>query len=69
MQCSRCGQSLRYDQTERCWWDFAPLCGDCWERYGHCGHAEADQVNGQIRAHYAQQQGLRPQRRREDGDV
>ena len=42
MTCGRCGTRVPPGQEERCWWDFAALCGDCWETYGHCGHADIE---------------------------
>jgi hypothetical protein len=46
--CGRCLRQIRASESEYCWYCGGPLCGDCWERVGHCGHAEADQLNQKI---------------------
>ena len=38
--CARCALSTD-DYDETCWYCSAPLCSDCWDDYGHCGHEEA----------------------------
>ena len=48
MTCGRCGTRVLPGQEERWWWDCAALWGDCWETYGHCGHAEAAALNARI---------------------
>ena len=48
--CGRCSKKLHRDQTEVCWYCSGDLCGACWERYGHCGHPEADAINARMRA-------------------
>ena len=50
-RCSRCRIITRCGSEVRdyaCWWCAAPLCYGCWDRHGHCGHAEADAVKRQI---------------------
>jgi len=32
---------------EYCWYCDGPLCSECWEAKGHCGHPEADEINRQ----------------------
>lgn len=39
--CSHCGAHVNVDDAESCWYCQGDLCVDCWERIGHCGHAEA----------------------------
>jgi hypothetical protein len=46
--CRRCGEDAGLD-PEICWYCQGPLCSDCWERYGHCGHPEAEAMNEQAR--------------------
>ena len=44
--CGRCPKELHgFEETEWCWWCEGPLCKDCWENFGHCGHPEADEAN------------------------
>lgn len=43
VQCRRCGAYIRERDAELCWWCGDYLCVDCWERFGHCGHASADE--------------------------
>lgn len=39
--CGRCARELRdRDRIELCIWCEGPLCEDCWEVPGHCGHPE-----------------------------
>jgi hypothetical protein len=45
--CNRCG--LEVTDPEVCWWCYAPLCAECWDEYGHCGHPEADAENERAR--------------------
>lgn len=47
--CGRCGKKIFDDSWETCWWCAGPLCVDCWEEYGHCGHPEADEANRKAR--------------------
>ena len=49
--CGRCHIALTPDLAELCWFCSRYLCGDCWDTFGHCGHAKADALNAQIRAH------------------
>jgi len=42
-ECARCNEVfLSY---EYCWSCHARLCKECWEKYGHCGHAEIDNMD------------------------
>jgi hypothetical protein len=41
--CGRC--QIAIEQGEPCWYCEQPLCVDCWEDEGHCGHPEADGIN------------------------
>lgn len=41
-QCGRC--RCKAPNPEYCWYCLSPMCGDCWEEHGHCGHAEADVI-------------------------
>ena len=43
--CGRCNAVTESEDPEGCWFCHAYLCYDCWETYGHCGHAEADEAN------------------------
>lgn len=47
--CGRCNQSVRVSETETCWYCGEPLCIECWDTYGHCGHEEADEINAKLR--------------------
>lgn len=47
--CNVCGKLLDTGTEERCWFCNAPLCYDCWDKYGHCGHRGADMINMHIR--------------------
>lgn len=49
-KCGRCGKALIYDDDEEfCWYCHAPLCYDCWDHFGHCGHPEANAENERAR--------------------
>lgn len=50
MICTHCLTLILPGHEERCWWCTAPLCVDCWEVLGHCGHQEAEALNASIRA-------------------
>lgn len=52
VRCGRCGKEIERDDAEVCWWCQGDLCFECWERYGHCGHPEAEEVNERTRAWY-----------------
>jgi hypothetical protein len=52
--CRRCGRKMQADDAEVCWYCSGDLCGECWERYGHCGHPEADAINERMRAWLAE---------------
>ena len=43
--CGRCGRDVVAAMAETCWYCIEDLCSDCWDEYGHCGHAEADETN------------------------
>jgi hypothetical protein len=43
--CGRCDEPIPDGESETCWFCNSPLCVTCWDRYGHCGHAEADEIN------------------------
>ena len=45
-ECNRCEKPI--DETEACWWCLSPLCPECWDQYGHCGHPEADEYQATI---------------------
>ena len=49
--CGRCKKELGYDldNYEVCWFCLHPLCDDCWDFYGHCGHKKADEMNEKAR--------------------
>lgn len=49
VSCGGCGRDMHADVAEYCWYCSGPLCGDCWERVGHCGHAEAYRADENIR--------------------
>ena len=51
-ECGRCHAPLLSDEAELCWYCTGPLCFDCWENVGHCGHAEAVRINEAARAHH-----------------
>ena len=43
--CGRCEKEVDMDKAEYCWYCIHELCVDCWDKYGHCGHPEADELN------------------------
>lgn len=43
--CGSCGKPIDPDEAEICWYCQGPLCGECWEEKGHCGHVGADMIN------------------------
>jgi len=43
--CGRCGGAIPPGRDELCWFCEGPLCVDCWEDSGHCGHPEADALS------------------------
>jgi hypothetical protein len=45
--CGRCGIVL--SDHEYCWYCHHHLCSPCWDKFGHCGHPEADQANERAR--------------------
>ncbi len=44
-RCGRCRSLVLWEDVEFCWFCAGYLCYDCWERYGHCGHRRADELN------------------------
>jgi len=48
--CGRCKKETDNGNEEACWYCIGPLCGDCWEEFGHCGHPEADEANEKAKA-------------------
>ena len=54
LKCGRCGCEIEFGEEEICWWCRGSLCVDCWEKFGHCGHREADEVNRKAREFYAE---------------
>lgn len=54
MKCNRCRREIAKDEDEVCWYCNASLCVDCWERYGHCGHSRADEINTSARIFHEQ---------------
>jgi hypothetical protein len=49
VNCGKCQKAVTEQEAEVCWWCDGPLCYECWDRDGHCGHQEADTVNRQVR--------------------
>lgn len=49
VKCGRCSRRVREVKAETCWWCTEPLCYDCWDRHGHCGHPEAEEMNRKAR--------------------
>lgn len=43
--CGRCGKEGTLDEMEACWYCLGPLCSECWDKYGHCGHQRAEEMN------------------------
>ena len=41
MQCARCKKPIDDRNAEYCVYCDGPLCYDCWDEYGECGHREA----------------------------
>lgn len=48
--CGRCRGVVPSEDAETCWYCTMALCAECWDRYGHCGHPEADAQNERMRA-------------------
>lgn len=44
-ECNRCHCQIAVGEDETCWWCIEPLCYECWDLYGHCGHEEAERFN------------------------
>jgi hypothetical protein len=56
--CVRCGCTFAERWAEYCWWCSRPtLCADCHEKYGHCGHSEADAESEAARRRVAAKEG------------
>jgi hypothetical protein len=49
VKCGGCEDVLAHGEAEMCWWCKAPLCAPCWDRFGHCGHPEAEAENERAR--------------------
>ena len=49
MKCGRCEKPLTDDLAEFCWYCKNELCDDCWDKFGHCGHPEAEEENERAR--------------------
>jgi hypothetical protein len=43
--CGRCLRPIRESKAETCWYCTGWLCVECWDKFGHCGHPEADAAN------------------------
>lgn len=43
--CGRCLTPITPNSAEYCWFCGSVLCCVCWDRFGHCGHKEADEIN------------------------
>ena len=43
--CGRCKRPVRENKAEVCWYCNRAMCYHCWDKYGHCGHKEADEAN------------------------
>ncbi len=52
--CKRCSKRIVAGEEETCWFCLSPLCFECWNIYGHCGHPEADKANEAARKHHEQ---------------
>ena len=48
-RCGYCGEDCP-GEPESCWYCTGPLCFRCWDRFGHCGHPEADKINEEARS-------------------
>ena len=49
MKCNRCDSEIDDGADESCWFCLAPLCFECWDSVGHCGHTRADTMNNATR--------------------
>ena len=45
--CGRCKTPVLKRVAEIYWFCSGYLCADCWDKYGHCGHAEAEKFDQQ----------------------
>lgn len=50
VECGRCENMTIAHEV--CWYCQGPLCDDCWDGHGHCGHPEADAMNEIAREHH-----------------
>ncbi len=48
--CGRCGEKIKDRRQETCFWCHGVLCYECFDKYGHCGHEEADKLNEMARS-------------------
>ncbi len=49
--CGRCGVELcDPKKADVCFYCIAPMCHNCWDNHGHCGHPEAVKMNEEARA-------------------
>ena len=58
MSCGRCGKKIDTFDPERCWFCMAPLCVECWDTFGHCGHSRADELNRIARSEIADDKNI-----------
>ena len=49
VKCGRCQKEIDKEKSEICWYCTGWLCCKCWDKYGHCGHPEADAANERAR--------------------
>lgn len=59
--CGRCRKPAG-PAPEGCWWCGGNLCGDCWDKYGHCGHSDVEARSASARE-TRQQRALDEQKR------
>jgi len=43
--CASCQKVIPFNEDESYWHCVEPLCYECWESTGHCGHPDAVAVN------------------------
>ena len=51
-ECNRCKKQIKHDEEESCWYCLEDLCYECWDKYGHCGHKKADEINARAIKEY-----------------
>ena len=49
VECGNCGRDVQPEVAEYCWYCGGPLCGNCWEDTGHCGHQDAFALDARLR--------------------